>query len=290
MADPFQIAGFEVVATLGQGARSTIYQVCDRDGGQFALKRVVRSGPNDQRYLDQAIGEHRVASQFDHPSLRKSLRLIKQRDFIRTSEVLVLMELVLGKTLEQEQPGTMLGMCRLIRDVALGLATMHELKFVHADIKPNNIMTTADGRIKIIDFGQSCPVGTVKPRIQGTPDYIAPEQVRRGPITPQTDIFNLGATMYWLLTNRFVPTLIPKKPTTITFRTENGFPAPAEVNEQVPPALSRLVMECVQSNPPERPRTMNAVIDRLNLAIAQLERQTRSNGDSQEAAPTREAI
>src|SRR5690606_37158581 len=144
--------------------------------------------------------EHHIARQIDHPSIRKSLRLIKQRDFIRTSEVLVLMELVLGKTLEQDQPKTMLGMCRVIRDVALGLAAMHEHRLVHADIKPNNIMATSDGRIKIIDFGQSCPIGTVKPRIQGTPDYIAPEQVKRGPITPQTDVFNLGATMYWLLT------------------------------------------------------------------------------------------
>lgn len=274
MADPFQIAGYEVVGTLGQGARSTIYHVrSTKDGQQYALKRVIRNGPNDQRFLDQAIAEHKMAGRFDHPALRKSLRLIKQRDFIRTSEVLVLMELVTGKTLEQEQPKTMLGMCRIIRDVALGLSAMHEQRCVHADIKPNNIMVTADGRIKLIDFGQSCETGTVKPRIQGTPDYIAPEQVKRGPITPQTDIFNLGATMYWLLTGKFVPTMIPKKTAGIVLRAETSFPTPIDANDKVPPALSRLVMECVATQASERPRTMPAVIDRLNLAIAQLERQ-----------------
>jgi len=274
MADPFQIAGFDVVATLGQGARSTIYHVRDpKTGEQYALKRVIRRDTADDRYLDQAISEHHVANQFDHPSLRKSIRLIKQRDFIRTSEVLVLMELVLGKTLEQEQPRTMLGMTRVIRDVALGLAKMHEHRYVHADIKPNNIMATADGRIKIIDFGQSCPTGTIKERIQGTPDYIAPEQVKRKHITAQTDIFNLGATMYWLLTGQFVPTMIPKKNAAgLSLRVDRPFPAPAELNDQVPPALSRLVMECVNKKPEDRPRSMAAVIDRLNLAIAQLER------------------
>ena len=54
------------------------------------------------------------------------------------------------------------------------------MNFVHTDIKPNNIMVTESGEVKVIDFGQSCPIGHVKSRIQGTPDYIAPEQVEKG--------------------------------------------------------------------------------------------------------------
>ena len=64
--------------------------------------------------------------------------------------------------------------------------------------------------LKIIDLGQSCKLGAIKSRIQGTPDYIAPEQVLRKHISHRTDIFNLGATMYWALTGKNVPTLIPK--------------------------------------------------------------------------------
>ena len=70
-------------------------------------------------------------------------------------------------------------------------------------------------RSKIIDLGQSCPIGTTKSRIQGTPDYIAPEQVKRRTLGPRTDVFNLGATMYWALTGKNVPTLIPKKIATV---------------------------------------------------------------------------
>ena len=59
----------------------------------------------------------------------------------------------------------------------------------------NNILRDVAGIVKVIDFGQSTKIGTVKERIQGTPDYISPEQVERRPITFQTDIYNFGATV-----------------------------------------------------------------------------------------------
>jgi serine/threonine protein kinase len=61
--------------------------------------------------------------------------------------------------------------------------------------------------VKVIDLGQACAIGTAKSRIQGTPDYIAPEQVKCAAVTPQTDIYNLGATLYWALTGTHIPTL-----------------------------------------------------------------------------------
>lgn len=90
------------------------------------------------------------------------------------------------------------------------MAELHAVGYVHADMKPNNIVMTVTGDIRIIDLGQACKIGTIKERIQGTPDYIAPEQVHRREITPKTDIYNLGATMYWVLTQHHIPTAIPK--------------------------------------------------------------------------------
>jgi serine/threonine protein kinase len=287
MADFHEIAGYEVLSTLGFGARSTIYAVRDPKIGEvYALKRVVKSSPSDQRYLDQAIQEHEIASKFDHASLRKSLRLIKQREFIRVSEVLVLMEMVDGKTLEHYQAKDMVDLVEIIQQVADGLVVMHQKQFVHADIKPNNVMVTERGEVKIIDFGQSCPTGTQKQRIQGTPDYIAPEQVLRKPITPQTDVFNLGATLYWLLTRKHVPTLIPKRGAGIQLRVERRCDTPAEVNPEVPPALSSLVMDCIETSPSERPATMTEVSSRLEIARAQL---ARKDVDTEVAEPRRNA-
>jgi len=292
MAKTHQFAGYEVLSTLGKGAASTIYAVRDPDNSLYALKRVVRNGPEDQRFLDQAEQEHRVASKLDHPLLRKSFRLIKQRSLFRTSELLVVMELVDGRTLERFRNEPMPRLVRICSLVAEGLESMHDNGFVHADVKPNNIIVTRDPdlSVKLIDFGQSCPAGTVKQRIQGTPDYIAPEQVRREAITAQTDIFNLGATMYWLVTGSHVETLVSKNQ-----KKKPGTPAsngmgrakgpkkdsrrPIKVNADVPPALSSLIMSCVAEDRLERPTGMREVLERLEIAGDQALRKATEKSD-----------
>ena len=270
MALATDILGYDVIGTLGYGARSTIFVVKDKENRLLALKRVIKNTPADQRFLDQAVHEFEVCRKFNHPSLRKGYKLIRRRKLIRTTEVIVLMEMVDGLTLEQLRPKRMLHICRIFEDTAIALGVMHRAGWVHADIKPSNILVTGRDMVKIIDMGQSCRIGTRKERIQGTPDYIAPEQVERKEITPKTDVFNLGATMYWLLTGQHVPTLIPKgKPNTALRRAPSCDP-PREINPKVPPALSSLVMQCVETLPRERPASMTEVYERLELSIAQV--------------------
>src|SRR5690554_2334150 len=132
MAELHEIAGYEVLATLGHGARSTIFAVRDQRGNTFALKRVVKSSPSDQRFIDQATLEHQIAKQFNHSSLRQSYKLIRQRNFIRTTEVLVLMELVDGITLEQYQSKKMADLISICKQAAEGLVVMHQRGYVHA--------------------------------------------------------------------------------------------------------------------------------------------------------------
>lgn len=278
MAEFHQIAGYDVVATLGEGAASKLYRVRDKHGEEFCLKRVVKNSASEQRYIDQAVGEYEVSKNLDSPLIRKVHKLIRQRALLRTSEVLVLMELVEGQTLEAIQFNGMVSYCKLFHAAAKALKEMHDAGYVHADIKPNNIMVTAEGKVKLIDFGQSCKNGTVKERIQGTPDYIAPEQVKRQPITPQTDMFNLGATMYWLLTGKRVPTMMPRKKgrdETIQLRTEEvekSFLSPIELVPECPPALSNLILDCVAKDPGQRPDHMQQVMDRVEIAAGQAKR------------------
>ena len=270
MALATDILGYDVIGTLGYGARSTIFVVKDKQNQLFALKRVIKNSPADQRFLDQSIHEFEVCRRFNHPSLRKAYKLIRRRKLIRTTEVIVLLEMVDGLTLEQLRPKRMLDICRIFEDTAIALGVMHRGGWVHADMKPSNILVTGRDMVKIIDMGQSCKVGTRKERIQGTPDYIAPEQVERKEITPKTDVFNLGATMYWLLTGQHVPTLIPKTKPTVALRTTPSFPPPRDVNPDVPPALSSLVLQCVENDPRDRPTSMTQVYERLELAITQM--------------------
>lgn len=278
MAEFHQIAGFDVVATLGEGAASKLYRVRDKHGKEFCLKRVVKNSSAEQRFIDQAVAEYEVAKNLDSPLVRKVHKLIRQRALLRTSEVLVLMELVEGRTLETVKFKGMVGYCKLLHAAAKGLQVMHEAGYVHADIKPNNIMVTNEGMVKLIDFGQSCKNGTVKERIQGTPDYIAPEQVKRQPITPKTDMFNLGATMYWLLTGKRVPTMMPRKKDQgemVQLRTEEAekdLPSPIELVPECPPALSNLILECVAKDTMDRPKHMQEVMDRVEIAAGQAKR------------------
>jgi eukaryotic-like serine/threonine-protein kinase len=142
---------------------------------------------------------------------------------------------------------------------------MHNLGYVHCDLKPNNILIDAAGKAKVIDFGQTCPVGTAKKRIQGTPDFIAPEQVKCDPVTIRTDVFNFGATLYWALAGRSLPTLFTIKKSENSFLFDDIMPTPASLNPRVPESLSNLVMECVKTNPAKRPADLKEVARRLEI-------------------------
>lgn len=264
------IEGFRVLAEVGRGAASIIYLVQDPKTKQiWALKHVAKETDKDQRFLDQAEEEFRIASRIKSPVIRKIERLIRKRDgLLSTSELFLVMEHVDGSSIEREPPVTFADAVYICEQVASGLQEMHRAGFVHADMKPNNVIVTSDLSAKIIDLGQSCKIGTVKQRIQGTPDYIAPEQVHRRAITPKTDVYNLGAAMYWILTRSFVPTALTGKTDSLVQGLEDAFiPKPKrviEINPRVPEMLDQLIMNCVENNPDDRP-TMDQVVDALNL-------------------------
>lgn len=260
---------YDVLERLGEGARSTIYAVSDPETRQvYALKHVVRAEQKDIRFIEQMENEYKISKQFTHPNLRRSFDLkISKTLLLKVSEAFLLMELVDGKALDVRLPTEMIDVVDTFIQAAQGLRAMHQMGYAHCDIKPNNLLRNEKGQLKIIDFGQSCKIGTIKERIQGTPDYIAPEQVARRPISVQTDVFNLGATLYWASTRRHIPTLY-----TVNKKGENSFlldariDTPQDLNPRVPAALSNLVMECISTRPQKRPADMDQVLTRLELA------------------------
>jgi len=263
-----KLLGYDVLERLGEGAGSTIYRVRDpQTGRELALKHVVRSDQKDIRFVEQMETEFEISRQFTHPNLRRSYELkIQKTMLVKTAEAFLLMELVDGKPLDVNPPRDMMDTLDTFIGAAQGLRAMHQMGYAHCDIKPNNILRNEKGEVKVIDFGQSCRLGTVKERIQGTPDYIAPEQVTRRPISVQTDVFNLGATLYWALTSKPIPTLY-----TVNKKGENSFlldskiETPMDLNPRIPPAVSNLVMECIATKPSKRPADMDQFINRLEL-------------------------
>jgi eukaryotic-like serine/threonine-protein kinase len=272
---------YDVLERLGEGARSTIYAVRDPQTNHvYALKHVVRADQKDIRFIEQMENEYEISRQFTHPNLRRSIDLkIVKTMLLKVSEAFLTMELVDGKPLDVRLPNdsTTDGLMQIADtfiQAAQGLRAMHQMGYAHCDIKPNNILRNESGKVKVIDFGQSCKIGTVKERIQGTPDYIAPEQVARRPISVQTDVFNLGATLYWAVTGKVIPTLY-----TVNKKGDNSFlldariDTPQDLNPKVPPAISNLVMECVSTKPQKRPADMDAMITRLELGKHILQKQ-----------------
>lgn len=265
------VAGYRVLDVLGYGANSTIFSVQDpKDAKVYALKRVVRKSEADDRFVEQMVNEYSVARQLDHVNIRRCLELKKKKVFFSLKEAYLLMEMVTGRNLFQERPTKLMDLVNVFIVVAEALHAMHKAGFLHADMKPNNIILTDEGNLKVIDLGQSCPIGTVKTRVQGTPDYIAPEQVRRRPLTAQTDMFNFGATMYWCVTDRYVPTLIPNAADDAN--ADRTLYQANEFNTDLPHTLNAIIMDCLADKPIDRPESMQAVRDRLSLAVLKLNR------------------
>lgn len=260
-----EVPGYQVVQYLGSGARSTIWQIRERRTEKtYALKRVVKRQASDQRFLEQALNEYEVSSHLDHPTVRKVVSLRKVKRWLSLREVHLVMEMCEGVTVQDSPPETVTEVARVFMEVAEALAHINARGFVHADIKPNNIMVAPDGSVKIIDLGQSCPLGTVKQRIQGTPDFIAPEQVYRRPLDARTDVYNFGAALYWTLVGKPIPTVLPRKHAT-QLASEMIITAPMDLDAAIPQSVSKLVMDCVETRPSDRPGTMNDVVARLDI-------------------------
>lgn len=273
------LPGYQVVQFVGTGARSTIWQLRENCTGKlFALKRTVKRERNDYRYLEQAIQEYQIGSQLDHPNLRKVFWMRRTRSLtFAVREVHMLMEYCEGRTIQECPPDTLPKAVGIFLQAAAALAYMNREGFVHADTKPNNIIVAPSGEVKLIDFGQSCPIGTAKERIQGTPDFIAPEQVHRRPLDGRTDVYNFGATLYWTLTGRPVPTVLPEENAVLPANQSTLVP-PSQLNADIPPSLTKLILDCVEAQNTRRPAGMGEVVSRLEMIEHTLRRN--ENGKS----------
>ena len=279
---------YDVIDRLGEGAGSVIYSVRDPNTGRtYALKYVVREKPKDIRFVEQMETEFEISKNFTHPNLRRSFDLkVTKTLLMKVTEAFLIMELFEGKPLEVRPPSTLIDTVETFLQAAQGLRAMHQMGFVHCDIKPNNILRDSAGQVKVIDYGQSAKIGTTKERIQGTPDYISPEQVERRPITIQTDIYNLGATIYWSLTGKTIPTQYTvSRQGKHSFLVDAMIASPQQLNPRVPVAMSNLVMECISTNPNKRPTGMDDVIMRLEIAKHVLMKDINAIATAQQQTP-----
>jgi eukaryotic-like serine/threonine-protein kinase len=266
------IGRYQVLGTLGKGAHSTILHVRrTADSREYALKIVPVETKDDQKFLDQARHEYEVAQKLGHANLIKVFCLEVKRDWLfRAKQAESLIEYVNGKTLDAT-PIPQDQLVPVFVQVAAGLAHMHRRGVYHADLKPNNVLYGKRGEVKIIDYGLAWIKGQPKDRVQGTPEYMAPETARSRVINEKTDIYNLGATMYRLTTMKLPPSNMPGAELQIGGKAFKSMLTPVqELNKAAPTALGELIHRCLAFDPEKRPERVGEVLDELKQIAADL--------------------
>ncbi|MDG3005192.1 serine/threonine protein kinase [Paludisphaera mucosa] len=256
---------YRVVSPLGSGAGSTILQIADKNGGKrYALKVVSKHEPEDEIYIDQAKTEYAAAQKLNHPAIAKVYDLKLKKSWFKVVGADLLLEYVDGKTLDEIEAPELSQLVLMFSQVASALAHMHRRGVYHGDLKPSNIMLTKAGQVKLIDFGTAWVRGQDKNRVQGTPQYIAPEQAAEKVVNERTDVYNLGATMYRMFTGRFAQPDIPKA------GSERKLPAVNKINPRVLSKLNNLVLACLDLNPEKRPAGMFEIRETISAVIKEM--------------------
>ena len=266
-----KIGKFQVIEQLGTGAHSAILHIRRAaDSTHYALKVVPIGGPDDQKYLDQAEHEFRVARMLDHPNLIKVYALEQVRGwFFRVNKLHLLIEFVNGKTLDTVPRLPIPKLVQVFERIASGMVHMHRHGVYHADLKPNNILLSRTGDVKIIDYGLAWIRGENKGRVQGTPEYMAPEQARHRMVNERTDIYNFGATMYRMATMRLPPSVVSKEDGDLPIDGKawtRMFKPVQELAPDAPRPLCDLIHRCLAFNAhkrPERASEIQGTLDHL---------------------------
>lgn len=255
-----RIGPFTVLAPLGRGAGSQVFRVRrERDGREYALKVVSEADGAKGRFLKQLRREFTLGRRFSHPHVERVHALEVESDWLfRPKRGRLLLELIPGRPLSLGTHLNPAAAAGLFAGVADALAYMHAAGVCHADLKPENLMLRPDGVVKVIDFGLARATGETPDRFQGTPEYMAPETRASKVVNPATDAFNFGATLYRLLTHRFLPA--GPQGLAMDRKTYARALVPvAALNPAVPDGLCDVVHWCVSFDPAERPQDMTDV-------------------------------
>lgn len=260
-----EIGKFTILGELGTGAASRVYKIRrTEDAKIYALKIVSVESAEDRKYVDQVQHEYDIGSVLDHPNLLKVHAVEIQRKLLFVSGARLLLEFVDGLPLTDCKGLPLPKLLSIFFKVADGLAYMHSEGIYHADVKPDNILVGRQKEVKLIDFGLAWRRGENKDRVQGTLEFLAPEQARNKIVNGKTDIFNFGATMYRTFTGRAIPPELRQYGGDEEVGNLDSYVRPmTRANASLPSDLDELARQCIRCDAELRPSTMREVRDRL---------------------------
>ncbi len=274
-AKPPNLPGYTVINELGRGGMGVVYRARhEKRNREVALKTLLHISPVELQRFKQ---EFRSLADIAHPNLAGLYDLLSDGEtWCFSMEILEAVDFTeyvwsgfealrrkKGQTLTGAVPR---GEPRLspaikerlfegLKQLVLGLNTLHQAGMLHRDIKPSNVLVTTEGRVVLVDFGlasqfeegsEDRPIG-----IQGTPEYMAPEQAACNPLSPASDWYAVGVMIYEVLTGRFP---IAGKPLRVILRKQTDTPAPPrELEPNVPDDLNELCVALLDLDQRNRP-------------------------------------
>lgn len=258
--DEFVIDKYKLLNCISSGQHSQIWdcvEAAGNTGRHFAMKLLQEKAMADKAQIASLRHEYAVGSSLGHPNILKYHEL-----YVKKGKAFFIMELFTSPNIKQllyADVGAMQQRChRIIELTALALEHMHQKGWIHRDIKPDNVLATKGGDVRLIDFSLTCKPPSLiaklfgkKPPIQGTRTYMSPEQILRKPVSFQTDVYSLGITLFEILAGE--PPFKGSSPQDLLVRhVSEPAPAPSFFNPNVTPEADAILERMLKKKPTDR--------------------------------------
>ena len=259
---------YEILELIGSGGMSDVYKAkCHKLNRYVAIKVLKEEFSSDEGFVSKFKMEAQAAACLSHPNI------VSIYDVVDEGKLhYIVMELIEGITLKsyiaQKRRLDVKEAVSISIQVAQGIAAAHSRNIVHRDIKPQNIIISKDGKVKVADFGiaRAATSQTITVSAVGSVHYISPEQARGGYSDARSDIYSFGITMYEMVTGR-VPFEGDNTVTVALAHLEEPITRPSVYNPQIPVSLENIILKCTEKKPEHRYRSVEEVIADLRRVL-----------------------
>jgi serine/threonine-protein kinase len=249
-------AGYQIEGVAGRGGMGVVYRARDQALDRtIALKFIATDLASSPGFRERFTAESRTAASLDHPNVIPILHAGEHEGVL-----FLVMRYVEGEDLrtELQREGRLEPerAARIVAQVAAALDAAHARGLVHRDVKPANVLLTADDHAYLTDFGLTKRVvadsdATKTGALVGTLNYVAPEQIRGEPVSPRTDVYGLGCLLFHVLTGR-VPFPLEGTEAKLWAHVSEPPPTVSSVEQSVPTAFDPVVARAMQKRPQDR--------------------------------------
>ena len=279
---------YEILEKIGTGGMSDVYKAKDHKLNRFVAVKVLKQefGEN-ANFVSKFRVEAQAAAGLMHPNI-VNVYDVGEEDGIHY----IVMELVEGITLkkyiEKKARISVKEAVSIAIQVSMGIEAAHNNHIIHRDIKPQNIIISKEGKVKVTDFGiaKAATSNTITSNVMGSVHYTSPEQARGGYSDEKSDIYSLGITMFEMLTGR-VPF---NGETTVAIaikHIQEELPLPTDFVPEIPVSVEQIVCKCCQKSPDRRYQSMAELIADLKQSLITPDDDFVKLADPDEEASTR---